>query len=317
MARRKIDEEIKRQRKNEYHRKYYETKIKAKIAEIKAEKEKILEGLTLEEQIVEGLVKPKVCPICGTLFTSKSSKKKYCCEACKKLAEKMKRHTPEYRAKRREYMHTSEAYKRTRAKYEKSEKFKEVQRKYRNSEKGKERLKETQKRASKNYYEKKRLETSKAICPICNQEFIKDIDHRKYCCEACKELATQIREQLTSFRRKKVKATVKAETTSVKVETKVTENTPREKRIFIVKKNRCSKIINPERIKEYNHQYYLTKTKDKRAKKENILTKICPICNEEFTTTNNHKKYCSKECGKIAQRTLSKEYNKSYRNRKL
>ena len=235
MARRKIDEEIKRQRKNEYHKKYYQTKIKIKRNELKAEKEKMLEGLTLDEQIEQGLVKPKICPICGCAFAS-NGRQKYCSKACKELAKKLKRHTPEYRAKRREYMHTSEAYKKTRKKYEKSEKYKEVQRRYRSSEKGKEKIKETQKKASKNYYEKKRLVTGKTICPVCQKEFIRDIDHRKYCCEACKELATQIREQLINFRKKsKVKAT---ETTSVKVEAKVAENTPREKKVFIVKKNR-------------------------------------------------------------------------------
>ena len=66
---------------------------------------------------------------------------------------------------------------------------------------------------------------------------------------------------------------------------------------------------------EYNHYYYETVTKIKRAlkKTKTTITKVCPICNKEFTTTNNKRKYCSEECREVAKRNISKEYMKSYK----
>lgn len=64
-----------------------------------------------------------------------------------------------------------------------------------------------------------------------------------------------------------------------------------------------TKNTDPEKIKEYNKQYYLKKVKAKREALKTIkpktvkeIEKVCPICNKTFTTTNSRKKYCSDEC---------------------
>ena len=76
------------------------------------------------------------------------------------------------------------------------------------------------------------------------------------------------------------------------------------------------KYTNPEKIKEYNKQYYLKKTKAKREalrkiKVKETIIKVCPICNKEFTTTSKRKKYCSKECHMQYTLAHQKEYRKT------
>ena len=91
--------------------------------------------------------------------------------------------------------------------------------------------------------------------------------------------------------------------------------------IITRKKNTMSwnKNADPEKIKEYNRQYYLKKTKAKREalkkeKVEEVIVKVCPICNKEFTTTKKKTKYCSKEChmqytlAQQKERRKTKEY---------
>ncbi len=85
-----------------------------------------------------------------------------------------------------------------------------------------------------------------------------------------------------------------------------------------------NKITDPEKIKEYNKQYYLKKIKTKKEaiKKEKIkevVVKVCPICNQEFTTTNKRTKYCSNEChmkytlAQQKERRKTKEYREKIR----
>lgn len=85
-----------------------------------------------------------------------------------------------------------------------------------------------------------------------------------------------------------------------------------------------NKSTNPEKIKEYNKQYYLKKTKAKREalKKEKVkeaIVKVCPICNKEFTTKKKTK-YCSKEChmqytlAHQKERRKTKEYRDKIRD---
>ena len=131
------------QKIKEYNQKYYQKKLKIKRAKEKQER---------EEKIALGLIKLKytvVCPMCGTKFSTNKSRKKYCCKACKELANKIQRrikeNNPKYkeqkRIKSREYSKT-EAYKKTRQKYAKSQKGKEALKRYLHSEKGKAKLKE-------------------------------------------------------------------------------------------------------------------------------------------------------------------------------
>ena len=77
-----------------------------------------------------------------------------------------------------------------------------------------------------------------------------------------------------------------------------------------------NKTTNPEKIKEYNKQYYLKKTKAKREalKKERVkevIVKVCPICNKEFTTTSKRTKYCSDECHMKYILAQQKEHRKT------
>ena len=60
-----------------------------------------------------------------------------------------------------------------------------------------------------------------------------------------------------------------------------------------------------EKIREYNRQYYHQKTKEKRAKarqEQEPKTKVCPICNQTFTTDKPNQKYCSETCKKFSHR---------------
>ena len=80
-----------------------------------------------------------------------------------------------------------------------------------------------------------------------------------------------------------------------------------------------AKYVDPEKIKEYNRQYYeLRKDKLKEARekaKKNAVkeqyVKICPICNKEFTTMNKQTKYCSDDCKKVAKKEREKNYKKT------
>ena len=94
----------------EYNRKYYESKTKEKL-----KKERELNR------------KKKVCPICGTSFMPSAPREKYCCDACKLVATKIR--TKLYRE--------SDKAKETFKKYRQSETYKKVKEKYMKSEKGK------------------------------------------------------------------------------------------------------------------------------------------------------------------------------------
>jgi endogenous inhibitor of DNA gyrase (YacG/DUF329 family) len=183
----KTPEEIKQHHK-EYNQKYYQEVYKAKVAERRKQ------------------AKPKtsVCLMCGNTFTQTHANQKYCCEACKALASKIKAkirlNDPEVKEKIREqarkrakeYRQT-DVYKRTRQRYAKSEKGKEAVRRYQQSEKGKAKIRE-------NYLKKKALreeqETVIKTCPICKTEFKSHNKNQTYCSEACRELAKKIRDRI-------------------------------------------------------------------------------------------------------------------------
>ena len=107
----------------EYYREYYKRKRKAKLDKERAEHPVY-----------------KVCPICNEKFIAKGNQK-YCCEACSKLASKLKlklfRESDSYKQSQEKYRQ-SEKYKETRKKYFQSEHGKEMRRKYYTSERGKE-----------------------------------------------------------------------------------------------------------------------------------------------------------------------------------
>ena len=76
-----------------------------------------------------------------------------------------------------------------------------------------------------------------------------------------------------------------------------------------------TKNTDPEKIKEYNREYYQKKKKAKmeeakKNKTEIIYTKVCPYCNREFTTTIKNVKYCP-ECKKIVLKEQRKAYNQT------
>ena len=107
----------------EYYKKYYQEKRKQKIAEKRAK---------------EGY-KTRICPICNSKFeiTAKNRGAKYCCEACRVLAQKLryeeKKSDPEFLAKKKEWYEAykqTENYKNSQKKYHQSEKFKKSVKKY-------------------------------------------------------------------------------------------------------------------------------------------------------------------------------------------
>ena len=71
--------------------------------------------------------------------------------------------------------------------------------------------------------------------------------------------------------------------------------------------------------KEYNHKYYLAKTKAKREalrkitppKEKEVIEKVCEVCGKTFTTTSKKAKYCSKECKHIHNLQYQKIYRKT------
>lgn len=84
-------------------------------------------------------------------------------------------------------------------------------------------------------------------------------------------------------------------------------------------------MTNTEKIKAYNKEYYLKKTKVKREalkalkalQEKPLVEKVCPICNKAFTTTSKRRKYCSKECQMQYTLTQQKEHRgtKAYKER--
>ena len=97
----------------EYYREYYKRKRKAKLDKEQAEHPVY-----------------KVCPICNEKFIAKGNQK-YCCEACSKLASKLKL----------KLFRESDSYKQSQEKYRQSEKYKETRKKYYLSDKGQEAVK--------------------------------------------------------------------------------------------------------------------------------------------------------------------------------
>lgn len=77
-----------------------------------------------------------------------------------------------------------------------------------------------------------------------------------------------------------------------------------------------TKNTDPEKIKEYNKNYYEKKRKAKleearKNKAKPTYVKICPICSKEFTTIIKKTKYCSAECKEIAKKEREKEYRQT------
>lgn len=210
-----------KKREKDYQHQYYLKKTKEKRAKKKAieNKDKAqfqaqlnnsfeLSDTDLENGLKEGKI--KTCAICGVIFVPRNKRQKYCCENCKKEAlkrqEKIRKQDPLYiekvKAWRKEY-YKSDKYKAVRDKYHKSEKFKAVLKKYKETEQGRAKNREISKRAYAKYYAKKRQLEAKTICPICKKEFVRDIEHRIYCCEECKKMAQKIKNQLNYFIKKK------------------------------------------------------------------------------------------------------------------
>lgn len=217
----KAEKEESKEKEKEHQHQYYLKKTKEKRAKKKAinneNKAQLqaqlnssfeLSDTDLENGLKEGKI--KTCAICGVIFVPKNKRQKYCCENCKKEAlkrqEEIRKQDPLYiekvKAWRKEY-YKSDKYKAVRDKYHKSEKFKAVLKKYKETEQGKAKNREISKRAYAKYYAKKRQLEAKTICPICKKEFVRDIEHRIYCCEECREMAQKIKNQLKSFLKKK------------------------------------------------------------------------------------------------------------------
>ena len=136
-----------------YNRLYYLKKIKKK-----------------REQEKQNYVKE--CPICHAKFKPERKNQKYCCDACKKLAEKIRgmlyRQTEEYKEKIKEYRKTDK-FKETQKNYRQSEKYKEYKREYQKqyyrTQKGKEvaekyRQTDKYKATIKRYQDKKKEENN-------------------------------------------------------------------------------------------------------------------------------------------------------------
>ena len=144
-------------------------------------------------------------------------------------------------------------------------------------------------KASKKYKVKKKLEEApkKAICPICNKEFIKEEGHQKYCSPECVITGTNIKKAINRNNKKeKLREYYKK---------KYHENKEKEKN----KKVAIKKAICPICNKEF------TITKEKR--------KYCsPECKLEGKRLSN-KKYIKSEKYKIAK----KKYYETKKNSNL
>lgn len=120
----------------EYNHQYYlkKTKLKRQTDEYKQKQKEIRQQKRAE-------LEPKECPICHSTFTpEKSTKQKYCCKACKLIAQKIQsmlyRKTDKFKEQQRKYRQ-SEKYKEYRKKYTQTETYKETVKRYQQSEKGK------------------------------------------------------------------------------------------------------------------------------------------------------------------------------------
>ena len=99
----------------EYNRKYYAEKTKAK-------------RISKRQETVK-----KVCPICKAEFTPNREHKVYCCEACKKIGERIRdiKYSKSEKSKEKAKRYrASESYKKTQQKYRSTEEFKEKRRAY-------------------------------------------------------------------------------------------------------------------------------------------------------------------------------------------
>lgn len=73
-----------------------------------------------------------------------------------------------------------------------------------------------------------------------------------------------------------------------------------------------NKNTNPEKIKEYNRQYYLKKTKEKMEQaKVKLEPKECPICHATFTPERSNQKYCCSACKKLANKIAKLIYSRT------
>ena len=151
----------------EYYKKYYKEKRKAKLDEARA------------EHPVH-----KVCTMSGEKFVAKGNQK-YGCDACSKLATKIKqkilRQGDKFKETQAKYRQT-EKYKETKHKYYKSEKGQEALRKYRQTEKYKEAKRKYEesgkgKEACRRYYQKRKANGGLPLSQI-NEE-TKDLQNKK------------------------------------------------------------------------------------------------------------------------------------------
>ena len=130
-----MTEPTQKEKEQEYNRKYYLEKTKVKRAEQKK---------SIEPQAKK--VRKLECPICHTTFETDKPRQKYCSEACKKLAARLrgiayrqseeykeKIHSEEFKEKQRQ-RRQSEHYKEYRKNYTKTEKHKEYRKKYSQTE---------------------------------------------------------------------------------------------------------------------------------------------------------------------------------------
>ena len=95
----------------------------------------------------------KVCAICGTTFMPDRPNVKYCCDACKLVASKIRaklyRTSEKGKETAKKYRQT-EVYKETRKRYLQSEKGKAALKKYMQSEKGKLATQKSREKAKEN-----------------------------------------------------------------------------------------------------------------------------------------------------------------------
>lgn len=155
--------------------------------------------------------------------------------------------------------------------------------------------------------------TNQVKCLICGKKFTRSKSNRLYCCSECAEIGK--RKAIEKSNKKLIEKRSNSYTLKVCPICNKEFKPSRENRLYCC--SECAEIAykeNRKKLNVYNHDYYMNHTKLKRALKraENITTKICPVCNKEFTTTNNCKKYCSNECREIARKNLSREYMKFY-----
>ena len=170
---------------------YFKNRYKKSKEKLIAERAKLFEELGFENQVITELVKPKVCIICGNVFQAKTNAK-YCCDECKVIAQKQQKAN------------------KPKVKSASTEAQKKAHKKYMQSEKGKIARQKACRKASAKYLAKKRAMQPeiKLICPICNKEFTRSSEHRKYCSSECAEIGKEIR---ITQRNTKIKVQVNTE----------------------------------------------------------------------------------------------------------